>query len=896
MAFICVMVFTASTDQWVAFVPIAFLFPPLLVVAARCRPEFAAGAASIIAFSAILTTSYDIGRFGDPSVAIAQRVQAAQFATMVTTLCALVLAALFAERRRTEARLTFSNDRLKDSRERLLLALSGAKLGAFSVDLPTGRLDCDLRTAHIHGHSVLPKTIVEGQRFIHADDVARVEACLAQAQLTGSTCSTQYRVVPPPSHGLAGQVRWIALEGTIVHDGRGIPARLLCVTRDITESKNAEVLLRKQLDVERRVLAEISAGVPISEVFDDLMRTVEEGSDDDMVASIFLIDKDGRHLVCASAPGLPANFTDKLHGIAIGPKAGCCGTAAFRGEPVIVTNIAEDPLCEDYRTLAADHGFQACWSYPIKAVDGRVLGTVTVYYLRPRAPLAQDMELVATVAHTVSLAIERQSAERALRESQERLSSALNAAGMIGTWDWHIPSDTAYCDARLAALCSVDPKTGETGAPLASYFEAVHPDDIGVLHAAIEDAIATGKIYDQDCRLVQADRTVRWVSARGQCFYDPAGKPIRFLGAVVDITERRRAELALQESEARLQDALAAGRVMAFEWDPHTKLSRRSANASQILGPASGRGTNGRRNEFMVRVHPDDRARFVAHLHGVCPESPNYSMKFRYIRPDGKEVWLEETARAEFAADGSVTCIKGLTRDITERTRAEERQNLLIAELDHRVKNTLTCVSAIAQRSREGSTSMDEFLTVLNGRIQSMAIAHALLSRAGWQGVDLAELVRCELAPCLGSDNVITEGPEVVLAADATQPMAMVLHELVTNATKYGALSTPSGRVSVRWDRPSKARRRRPGLVFEWHEAGGPPVVRPSQAGYGMSVIRDIIPYELGGVDELRFARKGVHCRVEIPDNCIGSGPKGMLISPAFAPLRRSTLSTARMS
>src|SRR4029450_9343892 len=118
----------------------------------------------------------------------------------------------------------------------------------------------------------------------------------------------------------------------------------------------------------------------------------------------------------------------------------------------------------------------------------------------------------------------------------------------------------------------------------------------------------------------------------------------------------------------------------------------------------------------------------------------------------------------------------------------------------HRVKNVLASVATVAQRTREGSASMDEFLQAFEGRIQSMANAHALLSRSHWEGVHLVELVRRELAPCVGEGTANVEGPDVLLTAEATQAIAIVLHELVTNASKYGALSTLHGRITVRWD------------------------------------------------------------------------------------------------
>jgi len=188
----------------------------------------------------------------------------------------------------------------------------------------------------------------------------------------------------------------------------------------------------------------------------------------------------------------------------------------------------------------------------------------------------------------------------------------------------------------------------------------------------------------------------------------------------------------------------------------------------------------------------------------------------------------------------------------------------LVAELDHRVKNVLACVAAIAQCTRECSGSADEFLDMLNRRINSLANTHALLSRSRWQGVSLGELLRSELAFCTKDVGAHIEGPELVLAAEATQPVAMVLHELATNAAKYGALSNGHGRVLARW-RLSPRGLAGGTLVIEWKETGGPPVVAPTASGYGTSVIRDLIPYELGGAVHYEFASDGVRCNLEIP-------------------------------
>src|SRR5262245_46316422 len=181
-----------------------------------------------------------------------------------------------------------------------------------------------------------------------------------------------------------------------------------------------------------------------------------------------------------------------------------------------------------------------------------------------------------------------------------------------------------------------------------------------------------------------------------------------------------------------------------------------------------------------------------------------------------------------------------LDRRDRRRTAALVQQNLLIAELDHRVTNMLARVAVIAQRSRESSGSMDQFLEVLDGRIQSMANAHALLSRGRWKGVYLADLVRRELEPCIGVCEATVEGPDVLLPEEATQALAMVLHELVTNSAKYGALSTPRGRVCVHWGCRSNGSSHSL-LTIGWQEIGGPPVSAPIRRGYGTNVICHLI-------------------------------------------------------
>ncbi len=326
--------------------------------------------------------------------------------------------------------------------------------------------------------------------------------------------------------------------------------------------------------------------------------------------------------------------------------------------------------------------------------------------------------------------------------------------------------------------------------------------------------------------------------------------------------ERRQHEAIVVASEERLQEALAAGGVTAFDWDLRTGFSQRSDNAVDILGFDPTQTFSPR--AFLERVHPEDRPRFQARVRGVRPTNRSYAATFRFRRPDGREVWLAETAKAEFDAAGRLVHISGLTNDITELKQAEMHQRMLTAELDHRVKNVLARVAVVAMQTREGSSSMDDFVKALNGRIQSMAAAHSLLSQGRWTAVGLADLVRGQLSPYATDANAQISGPDTMLGAATAQAVAMVIHELVTNAAKYGALSVPGGRVAVDWD----SRRDDGGathVTLEWREIGGPPVTAPPHTGFGNSLIRELVPHELGGTAEHLFNADGVYCRFGFP-------------------------------
>jgi two-component sensor histidine kinase len=231
--------------------------------------------------------------------------------------------------------------------------------------------------------------------------------------------------------------------------------------------------------------------------------------------------------------------------------------------------------------------------------------------------------------------------------------------------------------------------------------------------------------------------------------------------------------------------------------------------------------------------------------------------------------WIESRDFISYGGDGSPQRIVGVNIDLTERKQAEEHRNILNAELDHRVKNVLATVGAIIKHTRHTSPSMADFVTALERRIESLAGTHELLSHSNWRGVLLAEVIEREFAPYAG-ENARVDGPSVTLKAEAAQAVGMVLHELTTNSAKYGAFSREDGHVRLSWSWPQNGTREH--LLVDWQETGGPAIGAPPRAGYGTSVIRELIPYELGGAVDLAFARDGVCCRLEIPAEWLSPG------------------------
>ncbi len=336
----------------------------------------------------------------------------------------------------------------------------------------------------------------------------------------------------------------------------------------------------------------------------------------------------------------------------------------------------------------------------------------------------------------------------------------------------------------------------------------------------------------------------------------------------------------LRQSEERRSIALSAGDMGSWEVDLATGHLEWDDGPYRIFGvdPAQFEPTVERIEAMM---HPDDREKnALAAIVGLGEQ--RFQVEFRIVRPSGEVRWCYGAGIITRDADGKPVRMNGVTLDITDRKRAEERQVLLAREVDHRAKNTLAVVLSVLRLTRAPTTK--DFIATVEGRVHALAATHNLLSATRWEGADLGKIVEEEMAPYHANhrQRVITGGPAVVLLPATAQAVALALHELATNAAKYGALSTETGTLSVTWRAEGHA------LVLDWTETGGPPAAEPARLGFGLTIVRSSIEAQFRGGVSYEWRPDGLRCTLSIPAAQIAAQPAAAE-APAPAPADNGT-------
>jgi two-component sensor histidine kinase/DNA-binding response OmpR family regulator len=328
----------------------------------------------------------------------------------------------------------------------------------------------------------------------------------------------------------------------------------------------------------------------------------------------------------------------------------------------------------------------------------------------------------------------------------------------------------------------------------------------------------------------------------------------------------------LRQSEERRSIALSAGDMGSWEVDLATGHLEWDEGPYRIfdVDPIRFKPTVERIEAMM---HPDDREKNSLAAIVASPES-RFQVEFRIVRPSGEVRWCYGAGIILRDAAAKPVRVNGVTVDITDRKRAEERQVLLAREVDHRAKNTLAVVLSVLRLTRAPTTK--DFIATVEGRVHALAATHNLLSATRWEGADLGKIVEEEMAPYHAThrQRVITGGPAVVLLPATAQAVALALHELATNAAKYGALSTETGTLNVTWRAEGDA------LVLDWTETGGPPTAEPARLGFGLTIVRSSIEAQFRGGVSYEWRREGLRCTLSIPAAQIAALPAAATAPP----------------
>jgi len=321
--------------------------------------------------------------------------------------------------------------------------------------------------------------------------------------------------------------------------------------------------------------------------------------------------------------------------------------------------------------------------------------------------------------------------------------------------------------------------------------------------------------------------------------------------------ELERSTRRLQRSEARRNIALAAGKMGSWDWDLIRGDCAWDEGQKRIFGvdPASFEITPA---SFRKLIHRDDWKIVRQAVRQARKDAGSHQIEFRICHPDGGIRWCLGTAAASRDAFSRVSRISGVTIDITDRKETEERQLLLAREVDHRAKNALAVMQAIISLTR--ADNIKQFVATVEGRVQALARAHCLLSESRWRGANIVELIEEELAPYRATnfDRVRISGESLSLNPSTAQALALALHELATNAAKYGALSLPSGKVDIVWELTGVT------LQLRWTESGGP-AIEQTVSGFGTRVIKASVEGQLGGDVEFDWRRDGLCCTISFP-------------------------------
>lgn len=464
--------------------------------------------------------------------------------------------------------------------------------------------------------------------------------------------------------GLSGN--FVLRSQALLHpDGR--VRSILGSVRDITPRRAAEQILG-----ERQTVAEmIALDRPLPETLAFLAESLDRHLPG-CACSILLADLERGVMLDGAGPRLPEVFRKAIDGLPFGSKGGSCGEAMLLGEPVVVEDIASDPLWVDFRELALPLGLRSCWSSPIRSSSQETLGTFAVYGRAPRRPDPAEIELVSRAGDLAGVAILRARERDALRRQISLLEQADERFNMVvrasrtGFWDWDITRNSVLLSEEWKAQLGYGP--GELPSDFSTWENHLHPEDKEAAMARVKVALENpAHPFQSDFRLRHKDGSYRWILAQGRVIAGDDGEPVRMIGTHVDVTEVKRAQDEMLRQSRLLQLTQSSAHVGGWELDRASELMFWTPEAYRLHDVESGSFTPS--VEAMIRfLPPESRDRFQQLLSRAMETGQSWDEEFLITTARGRQVWLRSTGQAVLV-DGRPVKLFGAWQDVTDSRR-----------------------------------------------------------------------------------------------------------------------------------------------------------------------------------------------------------------------------------
>ncbi len=646
--------------------------------------------------------------------------------------------------------------------------------------------------------------------IIHPDDAPRLlgESIAGEASLKTFELEGRYR-------SSKGEWRWLHSTSSPRWDAQGRHIGFIGVAHDITEAKTAELSLRER---------EVQLSAFISQA----------------TAGFGQVDLEGRFTL----------VNDRF-----------CEIAGWRREELIGRSMQSITHPDDLgRNLglferAVRDGTPYTHEKRYVRKDGGVVwvsNSVSVIR-RPDGKPFGVLAVTIDVTH-------RREAEAALRKSEESLRLATESAGMAA-WELDLETMEGEWSPNRFDLLGM-PRRADNRGSFDDWLDRIHPDDLATVRDTALRCIRLGIPYTIEYRICRADtKAERWLQSHGSRIDYLDDRPSRFVGVSFDVTDRKRAEGELRDSEERFRTIFEQANDFLITTTLDQKITSVNPAVLTALGYREDEVIGRSIAEFM---DADQYALSMEAFDRKLADGGTTRFMLNIRARDGRQLVWEVNSQLTADAEGNPTGLHAIARDMTEAKRNEAHLRLLVNELNHRVKNTLAIVQGIANQSFKDDSDPAIARRAFEGRLAALSEAHNLLTREHWGAVSMTRIIGDAIAPYGGKEGRFTlDGPDLTIVPKTAISLALAIHELATNAVKHGALSRPEGRVAIRWARVPRGGSARFSLV--WEEQGGPEVVEPTRRGFGTRMIERGLAAELAGTVTIDFRPEGLVCTVDAP-------------------------------